>query len=71
MLVSELIKILSQQDPNSTVVMPDGMVVNTVQINQDYIYLSDYEDDVYEQLDFNSRQMEEETFFPDDYAAID
>lgn len=77
MKVIDLIKALSSLDPNSEVVMADGLDVIGVHSTEDRVYISDSSDhdDEYfyvenEELQ-NSFQLEEEAFFPDDYAILD
>lgn len=77
MKVIDLIKALSSLNPNSEVVVADGLDVVGLHSTEDRVYISDSSDhdDVYlyvehEELQ-NSFQLEEEAFFPDDYALLD
>ena len=68
MKVSELIDLLSKQESDADVVMPDGLNIESIYSVDSIVYLCDLDNDG--EVSY-SPQMEEDYFFPDDYASLD
>jgi hypothetical protein len=66
--VSELIDLLSKQESDADVVMPDGLNIESIYSVDSIVYLCDLDNDG--EVSY-SPQMEEDYFFPDDYASLD
>lgn len=72
MKVSELIDILSALDPDAGVFMVDGMDLLDIHYYNGCVFLSDVRDNNRDERELNeSFQLEEESFFPDDYAMAE